>query len=370
MDRSMSSGDRDSDQQTRWRPSTLRRRAALGLVGAVLLAAVAEGALVLFFPQPPRGFSSGLFEKRNELTFLRPGASGSHATGEFSVTVEGNAAGYRAGTWPGLEPGAMRSRVLILGDSYAFGWGVEAHETAAARLNALPHLAVYDLAMPGDGPYEEVQRLAHAPVPRANAAYVVLVFYDNDLSDLVGGGPEPARARLSAGLLRLNLVRLGGRFLDASGLGARASRLSGFADVRREGVRRMCAIHVADIDRRPFWTAARPLYERLAELVRGDGARLRVVRVVPPFLATDEARRRVRDEGLAPSDVDWQALDRLLGPFFRALGATYDVFTPPSEAERQAWFYPIDFHLTPEGQAALARFVAGPVLHLQDEIPK
>jgi lysophospholipase L1-like esterase len=67
---------------------------------------------------------------------LRPGVEVRHVDRDFSVTVTVNALGMR-----GPERGASRptraARILLLGDSFTFGWGVEQEETFGARLERL-----------------------------------------------------------------------------------------------------------------------------------------------------------------------------------------------------------------------------------------
>lgn len=69
---------------------------------------------------------------------LRPSWSGVHEKFDFSVRVSTDANGYRSTVHP--EPSARSTsparRILIVGDSFAFGWGVEDVETFASVLAA------------------------------------------------------------------------------------------------------------------------------------------------------------------------------------------------------------------------------------------
>jgi hypothetical protein len=72
-------------------------------------------------PDGPLGFS------------LRPGVRVRHADRDFSVSVAVNALGMRGPERSASRP-AGTARILLLGDSFSFGWGVEQDETFAARL--------------------------------------------------------------------------------------------------------------------------------------------------------------------------------------------------------------------------------------------
>jgi lysophospholipase L1-like esterase len=67
---------------------------------------------------------------------LRPGVRVRHTDRDFSVTVAVNALGARGPERGSPKPPDTR-RILLLGDSFAFGWGVEQEETFGARLERL-----------------------------------------------------------------------------------------------------------------------------------------------------------------------------------------------------------------------------------------
>lgn len=77
----------------------------------------------------------------------RPLARARHVTADFDVEVAIGALGFR-------EPRSMPARapqILLLGDSLAFGWGVEAGETAASRLEEELGVSVWNLGVSGYG---------------------------------------------------------------------------------------------------------------------------------------------------------------------------------------------------------------------------
>lgn len=79
---------------------------------------------------------------------LRPGWSGVHQGPDFRVRVDVNPLGMR---WVErtAEKLAGAQRVLLLGDSLAFGWGVEYDASFAARLERAARVEVLDAAVPG-----------------------------------------------------------------------------------------------------------------------------------------------------------------------------------------------------------------------------
>lgn len=112
----------------------------------------------------------------------RPEASGSYAAPEFHTGITHNAWGYRS---PPVElaraPG--RTRILVLGDSFTYGEGVEGHETFGARLQALrPELEVISTGMRGYGTNQELLLLRDEGLC-FRPDVVVVAFFWNDLAD-------------------------------------------------------------------------------------------------------------------------------------------------------------------------------------------
>ena len=184
------------EQARRWleRRSTpvLAIVAALGF-GAVL--AAVEGVLAAMLAHPERlasGFlldgvrsiylredwsvlqmDLGLVAYDPELTYLlRPGAE-RFANREFDTTLTGNSAGLRDD-----EASLHGPDLIVLGDSFALGWGVERDETFAQILERRTGLSVLNAAMSSYGTAREVILLERLDVSAARA--VVVQYFAND----------------------------------------------------------------------------------------------------------------------------------------------------------------------------------------------
>ena len=79
--------------------------------------------------------------------------------------------------------------IVLLGDSYAFGFGTTQDNTVAGRLQTRTGLATYNLAMPWTGPWAQYLNLAveseRLPL-QAGATVIWLLFSGNDLDDAYG----------------------------------------------------------------------------------------------------------------------------------------------------------------------------------------
>ena len=118
---------------------------------------------------------------------LRPGVRVRHVDRDFSVTVAVNGLGSR-GPERGTSKPAGTPRILLLGDSFAFGWGVEQQETFGARLERLltervGPVEVLSAAVPGwstDQHYIYLRTRGLALDPDL----ILLAVSENDLTEL------------------------------------------------------------------------------------------------------------------------------------------------------------------------------------------
>ena len=168
--------------------SLARRLARRGLLLLVWLALmlvpflVCEVVVRTFTPQAimPRYVESAPWGVRKNMADIR----GRHYSGEIDVTITTNSQGFR-GTRefsPKPKPGVLR--ILLLGDSVSFGYGVNENETFAIRLEHLLAAAkikaeVINLSVSGFGTAEEL--VQYEAVGAALAPdLVILGYFTND----------------------------------------------------------------------------------------------------------------------------------------------------------------------------------------------
>lgn len=160
------------------------------LIGLVLALLLAEFIVRMFSPHPDYGggirpaFYSNLFEY-DELLGWRgvKNLSTPYYSKDFHVTVSHDADGYR-NIYPAYVEG--KKNYLLIGDSYAWGWGVEDDETAAAVFSRNnPDKNLYSLGIAGYGTDQEWLSLQQflKKYPQYQYQGVILEFYFNDFDD-------------------------------------------------------------------------------------------------------------------------------------------------------------------------------------------
>jgi hypothetical protein len=106
---------------------------AVAVAGALVALPLTEGLLRLVRPQHLYGYDKGLFVEDARTGYrLAPSREGRHRQADYDYVIRTNALGFRG---PESRPDAAR-RVLIVGDSYAFGQGVREGRTVADLLRA------------------------------------------------------------------------------------------------------------------------------------------------------------------------------------------------------------------------------------------
>jgi lysophospholipase L1-like esterase len=257
---------------------------------------------------------------------------------EFRTTVRINAKGLRGPEFPYERPPG-RERLLLLGDSFAFGWGVEEEEDVAGALQRrLPAAEVINGACSGWNTLQELQFLRLEGL-RYHPAVVLLFFCEND-----PGGNE-ARYKF-----------VDGRLWDADEPETRS------ADVRRWLIRHSAAWNLLRYgwnrargridgegeppEQRPgLWHAEEEYLRQMVSLCADDGARFAVVYVPNKGTAT------------APAAGIWLA--PLKEFCARQAVPLLDLTGPLAEAgRREPVYFRIDDHWSPAGHRVAAEAAA------------
>jgi len=334
-------------------------RALLVAVSTFFMLVTAEIALRILgvcAPSPPgAGIDTtdaaghGFFEYHPTLGWeLVPGAEERLEDEEFDVAVKIDDAGLRGHRPIPRERRPGRARIVVLGDSFTFGHGVEIGEAWPALLDArLPAAEVVNLAVTGYGTDQQLLRfenrgLAYRPDLVLLGLFEGNVFRNTRLEQL--GYPKP-RFVLDGGELELRGVPVPRALERPSGL-ARRSRLWSLVSGRGRELAEHLGMGEA-------WPVTGAIFDRLQAVCREEGIRLGVVIIPKDRAITDRGPRRwVHDRTLAKirALLDDRGIDHLdLTPALRQHAAE----EPAAEL-----YFPLDGHWTPESHRVAAEAVA------------
>ncbi len=114
----------------------------------------------------------------------RPDVSVSYGEPEFVTTMTHNSAGYR-NREVAVDPTPGRDRILVLGDSFAYGVGVENNETFSAQLELLdPKLEVINTGVNGYGTNQELLLLRDEGLTLRPDVVLVAFFWNDPANNL------------------------------------------------------------------------------------------------------------------------------------------------------------------------------------------
>lgn len=344
-----------------------RRRALFGLVAFALVggltAIIAEVALRVA-DYPPSNFSPWI--RDHDLGFrLAPGIRTRMRGPEYDVEVATNSLGMRDDE----AGGATARRILLLGDSFAMGYGVERPKIFADLLEKDLSTEVVNA---GTGGYELIQQprvLAKLGEQFEPDLVVYALYLGNDLAqndewEVRSDGSlhnrvrkYPVRQRREIKLLRLarNVV-----------YGVRKGRSEKEGEwLPAEGYIDLCERKLSGAARQDY-VASEALLVELAEVSRGLDVPLIVLMI--PYRSMVEpgalASLKTRVPDLA-ENYDLTRPAREIGRILTAQGIPSVDATPVLVEEHrrsgEPLFFPIDGHLNEAGHAAVARLLAASV---------
>jgi len=312
--------------------------------------------LRLAWHQPSANFFSRVFTQQDSYRILIPGVHGKNYSREFSVEVVGNEFGYRQGTWPAKPiPGKV---IWLFGDSFAFGWGVEARDTFAAKLNE-HGFAVYNLAIPGDGLQQYYYRLRWAQTHLPKPDFILLAAYDNDFAykpnTVFKNNWDKYLYRIRYALVTSQVGLLVKRISYHLGLaGFMARHLDSDANVR-VAYGRDLSVHQKKYLDSAIGQLVLTRFDQFIEKAKSISQKCVVIRIVPGYANglswQDEA---IRELGKPKETYDFTRLDQELGRICANHSTSYLKFSPKTDSETKADYYRYDLHLAPAGHAALA----------------
>lgn len=347
-------------------------KVALLSVSAALALLAAEASLRLFFHAAPQ-LELDIYRKQDGLLLLRPNLERRHVTRQWDVAVQTNSEG-----WRDEERENAGSPMLGLGDSFAFGWGVEAGESFYSLAEHSVGGELINAAVPGTATIDQ-ERLLEVLIPRHRPRLVLLaLFVGNDFTETGLGGAE--RLEVVDGLLRL-------RSLDGEDSGeswtqllARKSHLlqllralqfqvqgpaqAGLQRTWDDWMREFSQVHL----QRPSARAEEAIritlgsLDRIADRCRQDGVEF-VLLVLPRSFQVDPGEREEMQAalGVAPEEVDMDKPQRILREWAERKDVALVDLLEDFEARHAAGerlYYSPDAHLTPEGHAAAALALA------------
>ncbi len=171
------------------------------VVGVSLLCLLAAEAIARLSVDSIPRLDLDIYRKSGDgQLLLRPAVTRRHSTRHWDVTVSINEEGWRDS--PGLGS-AGDSVVLGLGDSFAFGWGVELEDSMLflleQQLTGRHRVRILKAGVPGTGPGDQL-RLLQILGPKYQPSAVVLIFFvGNDFVDVQMGGAR--QFQVESGLL-------------------------------------------------------------------------------------------------------------------------------------------------------------------------
>lgn len=307
---------------------------ASSILGAIAL----DQAILYLFP------ISGIYCYHPETDYVMcPNVEAGHASGEYQTIIRTNAAGFRSSDNDSRE----YDNILLLGDSFAFGYGVDEEEAFPAQLELelqrqVPrHYQVINAGHTGYDTKREFYLLKNI-FDEYHPRIVIVQFYINDVLSNSG--------EFWFSPIAVNLLR----YLPLKGLETLIHYLGNYPykllfkmgqnDGFREPEHLVC---FQESECEVGWAATEHYLTQIADYARRHGSSVMLINI-PAIeqLAPQRAPRR---------SSDW-ASQMLEGMARRLDIAFVDLARLPSLTP--AHYFPVDRHWTPSGHALAAAWIA------------
>ena len=377
------------------------KRLVLMALGGLVAVLIAEASMRVFMPTfSPLSFD--LFYRTGDGQLrLQPLARRQHAHPEWNVAVQINRDGFRDVDAP---PADRQPLVLSLGDSLAFGWGVEYEDAFPTRLEGSmggpqTGVRVIKAGIPGTGPTDQLA-LLRSLLPHHRRVDMVMLSFNvgNDFTDVAEGGASQFDV-VDGLLVRRGETGTGqGLFARTKSWLKRKSYVAQLAaqwlwqrERRRTETTAVQDRPHAGLAQRDYWLRQftqihlrEPLPERLQQgidstlatlteiqhVAGGRDARFLLLAIPRSIQVYDSDRQRYAQAfGPAPAEWDMDRPQRILAEWARQQGAEYLDLLPAlrqaaSSSSERLYYFP-DSHLTKAGH----RFVSEQVLQYLAQRP-
>jgi len=315
--------------------------------------------------------------------FNKPDLSYVHRTSEFTCRIYTNAEGFRVPR-PGVEYSRIKPsgtfRALLLGSSFAFGWGVNYEDTAAAKIEGLlrryfkgkPAIEVINAGVPSLAPLPQLNWFEHVGCSYRPDLVLQFIYGSMviDPDDDKGLYVDPQ------GYLKNSALSAEQRFIEV----AKRSALVFYGWTLYARWLAGSSAEIAGAGRhleqaRPFspdTPEVKPslvYYRRLAQAALKCGTRLSIVYFPLSYCVHRGDLARWRHLGVFNESIDDQiALDRdfccyLRDKGFDCLDITPDLVKAAIDSPGRLYYW-LDIHWTRRGNLVAARSIAQ---HLADE---
>lgn len=160
----------------------------LFIASFIILLLILEIGIRIIDPFPPSGAPEGLFSEQRGISGLTPGYQAVMVQKEFCNRISINPEGFRDDSYSLSKP-QNTFRILMLGDSFQFGWGVEKpeiySEIAEAKLNGIfeKKIEILSMGVPAVGTVHELKLLKEKGLAYRPDLVVLAYMVGNDLND-------------------------------------------------------------------------------------------------------------------------------------------------------------------------------------------